>query len=182
MDSNNLVQLEYEPLAWENGNFSAEASEKLAALLKIRKEGNVIYICHPHHLLDKCVEDTDTKQLNMVDFDSINVEKMLQCNDFGRYSIVEQICSKNNNQYTYFLRRASHMIKKYKEQGVTQFSYPLVVLEEISNGFDKPQYFVRGIINCSQDGFSLAFNPLAIKALPKESIWQKALRFGDNIA
>lgn len=180
MDSNNLVQLEYESLDWENGNFTAESLEKLTALLKIRKEGNVIYICHPKHLFEAMKEDPDTKKIKYVDFDSINVEKLIKINDFGRYSIVEQICSKTNNQFTYVMKKSSNMIKKYQEEGVSNFSYPFVILEEIDNGVEEPQYFVRGIINCSQEGFSLAFNPLAIKTLPKESVWQKALRFGDN--
>ena len=78
------------------------------------------------------------------------------------------------------MKKASHMIKKYQKDGVSQFSYPFAILEEIYNGIEEPQYFVRGLVNCSQKGFSLVFNPLAIKKLPQESIWQKALRFGDN--
>lgn len=105
---------------------------------------------------------------------------MIELNDFGRYLIVEQICSKRNNQFTYIIKKASHMLKKYQEKGVSHFSYPFVILEEIYNGVDEPQYFVRGIVNCSQKGFSLAFNPFAIKELPQESIWQKSLRFSDN--
>ena len=115
MDSNNLVQLEYESLDWENGNFTAESLEKLTALLKIRKEGNVIYICHPKHLFEAMKEDPDTKKIKYVDFDSINVEKLIKINDFGRYSIVEQICSKTNNQFTYVMKKSSNMIKKYQE-------------------------------------------------------------------
>jgi len=180
MVSNNLVQLKYESLDWENGNFNAESLEKLTALLKIRREGNVIYICHPKHLFEVMTEDPDTKEIKHVDFDSINIEKLIKTNDFGRYSIVEQICSPKNNQFTYIMKKASHMIRRYQEKGVSKFSYPFVILEEIYNGVEGPQYFVRGIVNCSQEGFSLAFNPLAIKDSPKESVWQKALRFGDN--
>lgn len=181
MESNNLVQLEYEPLNWENNTFDAESLKKLTALLKIREEGNVIYICHPKHLFEVMTEDPDTKQIRYVDFDSINVKKMIRLNDFGHYSIVEQICSKEKNQFTYIMKKASHMIKKYQEEGVPQFSYPFAILEETYGGPGEPQYFVRGIINCNQEGFSLAFNPLAIKTLPKESVWQKALRFSDNL-
>ena len=180
MDSNNFVQLIYEPLYWGNANFNAESLEKLMALLKIRTEGNIIYICHPKHLFEVMEENPDTKEIKYVDFDSINVEKMFRLNDFGRYSIVEQIFSKKNNQLTYIMKKASHMIKKYQKEGVSQFSYPFAILEEIYNGVEEPQYFVRGLVNCSQEGFSLVFNPLAIKELPQESIWQKALRFGDN--
>lgn len=180
MDSNNLVQLEYEPLDWENNNFNSESLEKLKTLLSIRKEGNVIYICHPKHLLEVIIEDPNTKKIRYADFDNINVEKMIRLNDFGRYSIVEQICSRKNNQFTYIMKKASHMINKPREEGSPKFSYPFVILEEIYNELEETQYFVRGIINCSQEGLSLAFNPLAIKTLPRESIWQKALKFGDN--
>lgn len=180
MNSNNLVQLIYEPLSWENGNFTSESLEKLMALLEIRTEGNRVYICHPKHLFEVMEEDPDTKEIRYIDFDSINVEKMVRLNDFGCYSIVEQICYKKNNQFTYIMKKALHMIKKYQKEGVSQFSYPFAILEEIYNEVEGPQYFVRGLVNCSQEGFSLVFNPLAIKKLPQESIWQKGLRFGDN--
>lgn len=180
MNNNNLIQLEYDFLECENNEFTAESLEKLKALLTIRKNGNVIYICHPKHLFENMLEDVDTKEIKYVDFDSINVQKMIEFNDFGRYSIVEQICSKRNNQFTYIIKKASHMMKKYQEKGVSHFSYPFVILEEIYNGAAESQYFVRGIVNFSQKGFSLVFNPIAIKELPQESIWQKSLRFGDN--
>ncbi len=180
MNNNNLIQLEYDFLECENDEFTVESLEKLKALLTIRKDGNVIYICHPKHLFESMVEDVDTKEIKYVDFNSINVQKMFELNDFGHYSIVEQICSRRNNQFTYIMKKASHMLKKYQEMGVSQFSYPFVILEEIDNGLAEPQYFVRGIVNCSQKGFSIAFNPLAMKELPHESIWQRALRFGDN--
>lgn len=181
MNNNNLIQLEYDFLESENNEFTIESLEKLKALLTIRRDGNVIYICHPKHLFESMVEDVDTKEIKCVDFDSINVKKMIELNDFGCYSIVEQTCSRRNNQFTYIMKKASYMIKRYEEKGISQFSYPFAILEEIYNGSAEPQYFVRGIVNCSQNGFSLAFNPLATKELPKESIWQKALRFGDNL-
>lgn len=180
MENDNLIQLEYDFLDCENNNFTAESMEKLKALLTIRKEGNIIYICHPKHLFETIVENFNTKELRYVDFDNINVEKMFRLNDFGRYSIVEQICSKKNNQFTYIMKKASHMIKKYQEEGVYQFSYPFVILEEINSQIEEPHYFVRGIVDCNQEGFSIAFNPLAIKFSPNGSVWQKALRFGDN--
>lgn len=180
MNNNGLIQLEYDFLESENNEFTVESLKKLKALLTIRRDGNIIYICHPKHLFESIIEDVDTKEIKYVDFDSINVKKMIELNDYGHYSIVEQICSTTNNQFTYIMKKASHMMKKYKEIGLSQFSYPFVILEQIYNGSTEPQYYVRGIINCSQNGFSLAFNPLATKELPQESVWQKALRFGDN--
>lgn len=174
------MELEYEELEMNNGDFSESSTERLNALLTIRKDGNVIYLCHPRHLFDTLLENPDTKEIESVDFDSINVERMLSINDFGRYSIVEQICCRANNQFTYLMRKSSHMIKKYRNQGATQFSYPFAILEECYDERGQVSYFVRGIICCNQTGFKVAFNPAAIKELPKESIWEKALRFGDN--
>lgn len=180
MNKNNLTQLEYDFLECESNEFTAESLEKLKTLLTIRTEGNMIYICHPSHLFETMLEDSNTKEIKYVDFDNINVQKMINLNDFGRYSIIDQISPKKNNQFTYITKKASHMIKKYQEKGVSHFSYPFAILEEINSELSEPQYFVRGIIKCNQKGFSLAFNPLAVKELPQESVWQKALRFGHN--
>ena len=175
MKTINLVKLEHEHLEFENNKFSDNSMEKLKAMLTIREEGHVIYICQPRHLFDSLTENPDTKEINCVDFDSINIEKMIQYNDFGRYSIVEQICSKTNNQFTYLFKKSSHIINKYQSRGLSHLSFPFAILERTYKG-----YFVRGIINCNKKGISLAFNPIAIKTLPKENIWQKGLRFGDN--
>lgn len=105
---------------------------------------------------------------------------MLGINDYGEYSIVEQPCYRVHNQFTYLMKKASHMIKKYRSLGLTEFSYPFVILEAGYDQSGKPEYFVRGIISCNQNGFRIASNLLAMKELPKESVWQKALRFSDN--
>lgn len=181
MESENLMPLEYETLDYKNNKLSDISLEKLKAMLMIKEEGNIIYICHPKHLFDFIIEDFDTKEIKYVDFNSINIEKMMKYNDYGRYSIVEQICSKSNNQFTYVLKKASHMIKKYQDKGCPQFSFNFAVVEEIDNRFESPQYLVRGIISCNRNGFSLAFNPRVDKNISKESVWQKGLRLGDNL-
>ncbi len=177
METNNLEVLSYE---WNQQSDNIETTKKLKAMLSIRTEGNVIYLCHPRHLFDVLIENPETKMTQGVDWDSINVEKMIQYNDFGKYSIVEEICSKRNNQFTYLQKKATHMMKKYKEMGHSEWNYPVAILEEIDHGSNLPTYFARGIVNFSQERISLAFNPLAMKENPKESIWQKGLRFGDN--
>ncbi len=159
---------------------SAASIEKLKAMLSIQTEGNLIYLCHPRHLFDELTEDSETKMITEVDWDSINVEKMIQYNDFGRYSIVEEICYKRKNQFDYLQRKAAHMMKKYQEKGYKEWSYPIAILEEVDHGLSAPTYFARGIVNFNQSGISFAFNPIAVKELPKESIWQKGLKFGDN--
>lgn len=172
--------LEYEDLEMNNGVLSESAKEKLQALLTIYCEGNVIYICHPRHLFGTLEENANTKEIVSVDLDSMNVDKMLSIGDYGRYSIVEQLCSKSNNQFTYLMKRVSHTIKKYRSTGAINFSYPLVILEEKYSQFTGFDYFVRGIISCNQDGIRIAFNPLAMRELPKTSTWEKGLRLGDN--
>lgn len=170
MNTDSLEVLSYEPLV-EPQVFG---DAKLKAMLSIRIDGDVIYLCHPRHLFDILVEDPETKMIQGVDWDSINVEKMMKYNDFGKYSAV------NQNQFGYLQKRATHMMKKYKEVGHSEWNYPIAILEEKDNGSSTPTYFARGIINFSQEGVSLVFNPLAVKEIPKESIWQKGLRFGDN--
>jgi len=177
METSNLDTLLYETF---KGNQSGEIDEKVKAMLSIRTEGNIIYLCHPRHLLDELKEDFETKMIQEINWDSINIEKMKKYNDFGRYSIVEEICYERNNQYSYLQRRGIHMLKKYKEMGHSEWHYPIAILEEIDHGINPPTYFVRGIVNFNQEGISLAFNPSAVKESPKESVWQKGLRFGDN--
>ena len=180
METNSLEVLSYESCGWSQQNDNTVIDEKLKAMLSIQTEGNVIYLCHPRHLFEVLTEDPETKMVQGIDWDSINVEKMMGYNDFGKYSIVEEICYKKNNQFGYLQKRATHMIKRYKEMGHSEWNYPIAILEEIDNGTNPPTYFARGIINYSQEGISLAFNPIAVKEIPKESIWQKGLRFGDN--
>lgn len=175
-----LMLLEYEDLEWKDNSFSDSSMEKLNSMLMIKKDGNIIYICYPNHVFDKMEVDCTTKEIKAVDFGSVNIEKMRSINDFGRFSIVEQLCSKSNNQFTYILKKASHMIKKYKQEGKDEFSYPFLILEEIKKEDEDPQYFARGIISCNQKGFSIAFNKEAIKTMNTDSVWQKGLRFGDN--
>ncbi len=99
------MMLEYEDLEMTDGVFSKQDLEKIKALLNIKKDGDVIYICHPRHLFDSLEEDPITKEIVSVDLDSINIERMLHINDYGRYSIVEQICYKAHNQYTYLMKK-----------------------------------------------------------------------------
>lgn len=178
MEIGNLVTLEYTPLDWEEKSFSARSLEMLEALLTIRKEGNLIYICHPKHIFDMYVEDGNTKEVKRVNFRCLNVERMFKYNDCGRYSMVDQMCSKTNNQLTYLLKRASHMIKKQQQAGLS-LSYPLAVLEEDHSDFEV-RYIARGIVSCDEKGIRVAFNPEVIKTPAKETVWQKGLRFGDN--
>lgn len=181
MSSNELLAMEYGFLEREDNGFTNESIDKLKALLTIRNDGDMIYICHPKHLFDNMIEDSETKEIEYVDLESINVQRMFDVGDYGHFSMVEQVCNRGNSPLKYIIKKAAHMMKRYKEKGVPQYTYPFVVLEEISHGSEEPTYFVRGIVTCDVNGLYLAFNPLAVKKLPNESVWEKGLRLGDNV-
>lgn len=170
---NSLVEVEYEQLSITDGKIND--IKKIRTLLTICIEGRVIYLCHPNHIFNH-YEEGKTKEIVSVDWNDINVERMFQVNDYGRYSYVEQFCSNGKYNTRYLQKKSSHMMKKYYEQGKVDLVYPFVVLEDM--GYNR--YFVRGMICCNQDGYQVAFNPKMYKQLPNESVWEKGLRIGDN--
>lgn len=181
MNSDLLLSVDYELLEREDGRFSYESIDKLKALLTIRNDGDMIYICHPKHLFDNMLENGETKEVQYVDLNSINIQRMFDMGDYGHFSMVEQLCISGNAPLKYIMKKSAHMMKRYQEKGVPQYTYPFVVLEGTYHGSEEPTYFVRGIITCDMNGFYLAFNPLAVKKLPNESVWEKGLRLGDNV-
>lgn len=185
MQELNLNTVEYEEFIIENGELTTEAKKRYQQLLEIQRDGNVIYICHPRHILEQGTYITDgkTKDIVEVDWDKINFEQMKSYNDYGKFSIVEQICQRRKNQFTHVQKKANHMLKKYKQLDITEFSYPLVITEEIMDlRGPGSTLLVRGIISFNQNGLKIAFNPEFEKTLSteKESIWSKALKFSDN--
>lgn len=181
MDNFNLMEVKYAQIPIIEGQIDDKNKEIFNAILTIYKGGNVIYLCHPRHLFEHYVENKDTKEISAVDWDSIDVDKMFQINDYGKYSEVEQFHSSGSYNYKYLLKRGSHMMKKYLNEGKVEMVYPFAVLEEIYNSSNHTfDYFVRGIICCNQDGFQIAFNPQNNKRALHESIWEKGLRMGDN--
>lgn len=150
-------------------------------MLTIRKDGNIILLCHPRHIFDKVSEDFETKIITKVDWDSINVSQMKKYNDFGKYSMVEQLCDRNNNQFTYLKNKMNHMMKRYKALGADNISYPIAIVEGVYNfGLDNYDYYARGIVCATRNGFALGKSPSYIPLGHKESVWEKALRMGDN--
>lgn len=168
--------LKYEDLPVVMGKLDSTAMEKMKEMLMLHDEGNVIYICHAKHAFDFLIEDQDTKRINAVDWDSVNVSKMKSYRDYGEYSMMKQMFNKKDNQYTYLYNRARHFMNKYRESD-SQMQYPLAIIEEKYYG----ECVARGIISCSQDGFHLAFSPKIIRKWPNENVWQKGLRMGDNL-
>jgi len=78
--------------------------------------------------------------------------------DYGCYSIIEQVYETENNQFNYIKKKASHMLRKYANDGASNYVYPLVIVEEMDSDTDFT-YFVRGIISCSQEEIKVAYNP-----------------------
>lgn len=177
----NLEEINYDIIECLGNTFTEEAKEKLEELLTIRRDGNLILLCHPRHIFDRVSEDFTTKVINKVDWNSINIEMMKQYNDYGEYSMVDQVCSRKNNQFTYLSKKASHMMKRYKDLGTENMSYPLAVIEGVYNiQADTYDYYARGIICITQNGFALGKGPNYVSLDHKESTWEKALRMGDN--
>lgn len=181
MNDVNLIEVQYEQIPIINGKVDEEAMEKLNVLLTIYKDGNVIYLCHPKHLFEHYVENKETKEISMVDWNGIDINRMFHVNDYGHFSMVEQCYSSGRYNYQYLRKKSSHMMRKYLSEGKVEMVYPFVVLEEIYNSSDNTsEYFVRGMICCNQDGFQIAFNPKNDKKVLHESVWEKGLRMGDN--
>lgn len=177
----NLEEINYDIVECPENTFTEEAKDKLAELLTIRRDGNIIILCHPRHIFDAVSEDFDTKVIEKVDWNSINIDKMKQYNDYGEYSMVSQLCDGNNNQFTYLSKKARHMMKRYKDLGTENMSYPLAVIEGVYDiQADTYEYYARGIICITQNGFAVGKGPNYISLGHKESIWEKALRIGDN--
>lgn len=177
----NLEEINYELVECPNNRFTEEAKEKIKELLTIKVEGNSIYLCHPRHVFEGISEDFETKVISKVDWNSINIEMMKRYNDYGEFTIVEQLCYKNNNQYSYLSKRVKHMMKKYQDLGIEKFACPIAVVEE---AYEEPEntskYFARGIICATKNGFALGTAPNYTYSRKKESVWEKGLRLGDN--
>jgi len=149
----NCEPLEYKFLGDNINNLSCELDD----ILTIRNDRNVIYICHPNHIFKNCINGDD-KEILGVDWNNIDVNAMFIHDDYGCYSIVEQVYETDNNQFNYIRKKATHMLRKYASDGAFNYVYPFVILEEM-DGDNEFTYFVRGIISCSNDGVKLAYNP-----------------------
>lgn len=175
MITNQCIPLQYKNINLQQLLFDYHAIELLQLLLRTRNEFSKIYICFPEHILDRMIVDFNTKNVKAVDFNSINVEKMLRYADFGCYTSDDKNCSETNNPLNYLFNRAVHMIKKYRKYGTPQFSYPLVVLEATPTATGLTEYFIRGIISWHQNSFSVALNPSIHNSIIKEPAIQKSL-------
>jgi len=176
-----LEEINYDIVECPDKKFTEEALEKFQGILTIQKDGNIILICHPRHIFDGLSEDFDTKIINKVDWESINIEKMQKYNDYKEFSMVEQLCIPAKNQFAYLKKKARHMMKRYNELGIETFSYPFAIIEGVYHSqTDEYEYYARGILCATKNGFALGYNPNYIHIAGKESVWQKSLRMGDN--
>lgn len=174
-----LEEINYDIVECKENVFSEEAKEKIADLLTIRRDGNIILLCHPRHVFERVSEDFNTKVIEKVDWNSINIEQMEKYNDYGKFSMVSQCLE--NNQFRYLKNKARHMIKKYKDLGIERFSFPIAIVEGVYDfSRDDYDYYARGIICVTKNGFALGKNPNYTFGNHKESIWEKPLRMGDN--
>lgn len=176
------MELDYESLELKDGALTPDGLVKIRDLVKVSVEGNIIYICNPKHVFD-CLEiELATKTVLSVDLNSVNVPRMKGIGQFGQFSIVEQLCSKDNNQLAYLYKHSNHMLKKYREQGQVLYSSPYAIIEEhiVPSIEQKEQYSVRGIINFTQDGISIAYCPSFNRTFPKSSVWEEGLSISGN--
>lgn len=136
---------------------------------------NCIHICHPNHLFAGTKLLTkDVRELVNVNWDDIDIEKMLDKKDYKTF-----VSDDWSRAFRYVHKRLGHQImneiKNGNEDGAVSY---LAVVEEYADEYGK-HYLVRGIIRGDSEGYSVAFNPEYQKTIPC-SIWEKALRMGDN--
>lgn len=65
---------------------------------------------------------------------------------------------RKKNQFTYINKKSTHMMESFIKMKIPEVCYPFTILEEKTINKQK-FYSVRGIINCYQDGFEIAYNP-----------------------
>lgn len=150
-------------------------------MLTIIAEGNMLYIAHPNHVLTKYIANAETKVITDIDWNGIDIPKLRSIDDTGKYSIVNQYCNKNDNQLTFIQKKAKHVLKRYQVDGHVDYTYPLVIIEEIAHSNEASNYYIRGIISCTKDGFQFSFNPTYKLNIEKKSIWAKSLSFTDTL-
>lgn len=80
-----LEEINYDIVECKENVFSEEAKEKIADLLTIKRDGNIILLCHPRHVFEAVSEDFNTKVIEKVDWNSINIEQMKKYNDYGKF-------------------------------------------------------------------------------------------------
>lgn len=177
----NLEDVNYDIVECPNKRFTAEAKDKLEEVLTIRRDGNIIILCHPRHVFDGIKEDAETRFIDRVDWDSINIEKMKEQNDYGKYSMVEQLCTPNHSQFTYFKKRVKHVMENCHSKGIDNPICPVAIIEGVYNTqTDSYNYYARGIICATKNGYAFGKSPNYVYLGHKESVWEKALRMGDN--
>lgn len=125
-------------------------------LLAISDDKTALYICHPKHIFNKFIENDKTKQLEQVNWNSLNLKKLLRKKDFGYFTT--QNIDEKKNQFTYINKKSTHMMESFIKMKIPEVCYPFTILEEKTINKQK-FYSVRGIINCYQDGFEIAYNP-----------------------
>lgn len=152
--------MEYKRLDFVNN--MTEFREVMRDMLSVRYN-HCIYVCHPKHIFK-----------NGQDWDDIDMEKMFRINDYKTFITIDI-----KNAFVYAQNRIRHDFESQKEKkGVDNaVSYVAVVERYRYEGVDN--YIVRGLIRYDKEGYSVAFNPEYVEAIPK-NIFDEWLQFDDD--
>ncbi len=160
-----------------NDNLYDNAREQIIDLLKISGEENLLYVAHPRHIFSNIVEDKRTKLITKVDWNSVDMERMTRFDDYGKFSLFDQIY-RSNNQFSYLNNRFSNMLRKYRIKGNSELVYPLAIVEQVRGTITGMSSFVpRGIICAKQDGILICNKVKSMEEINNNSFqYQKKLR------
>ncbi len=148
------------------------AQHQATSLIKQERLCALRALIHPNHIFAGAKPLTkDVREIKNINWDDIDIEKMLRTNDYGVFIMPE--C---NDAFKYVHNRLGHQIMTEIKKGNKEnaISY-LVVVEKYPFDYED-NYLIRGIIRGDYEGYSIAFNPEYQKVIPK-SIWDKSLRF-----
>lgn len=164
--------LDFKPLHYEQGiGYDSESKALVLGMFEVLESDHCVYVCHPNHLFSAPPIIKGKTQIIRVDWDSIDVGKMYEKNDYSAFLDA-------NEAYKHVHRKLRHEIVPELEKGNTEVVRYLAVVE--SYYFEGvPNYVVRGLVRGDATGVSFAFNPEYEKTISRD-IWSKNLRLGDN--
>lgn len=143
----------------------------ISDLLTVFDNGHCIYVCHPNHIFNGYPLLTeDVYDINNINWDYINIDKMKDKNDFKEFIIPDEA-------FKYITKRLQHMLKKSILTNSKRNAY-LTVIEQYPIYYQN-NYLVRGIIKADVESLYVAFNPEYEQVIPKSN-FEKGLRYVGN--
>lgn len=147
--------------------------KRMQDMLSVFDDAHCIHICHPNHIFDNNTLTKEKRNIDTIDWDNIDIDKMFNKKDFKTF-----ILPSIEDAFKYVHKRLGNEIMTEIKKGNKDATSYLVVVEKYNIDWEN-YYLIRGIIKGDKEGYSLAFNPEYEKSIPK-SIWEKSMRFSGN--